>query len=450
MESAQSVWQSALLLIKPAVTEFSYKNWILTLEPLIIMNDTLILVSEKDLFRDTIIVQGYLDQIRRCVTMAAGRPLEVNIVLNNEREAYIKKPESESTVSGSKNTQFNPKYTFDTFVVGESNRFACAAAKAVAQTPALAYNPLFIYGGVGLGKTHLMHAIAHMMIENNPNIKIIYTTIETFMNELIEAIQNSPNNSVQYATKFREKYRSVDVLMIDDIQFISRKEGTQLEFFHTFNALKENNKQIIITSDKHPREIHMLEERLRTRFEWGIIADILPPDIETKIAILRRKATQDGIEIGDDVLYYLADNNTNENIRELEGALNRIVAFSNLHGKPINLSLAKQAFRDMLPRAPQRVITADDIKKVVSELYGISPGDLASSRRDSSIVVPRHICIYLMRSMLNMPFADIGAALGNRHHTSIMHSVSKIEEELNKGSAVAGVINDLKHRLEHL
>lgn len=449
MESAQSVWQSALLLIKPVVTEFSYKNWILTLEPLIIMNDTLILAAESELSRNTI-VQGYLDRVKQYVAIAAGRPLDVVIVLDSEKYAYIKDPDSESAASSSRSTQFNPKYTFDTFVVGESNRLACAAARAVAQSPAMAYNPLFIYGGVGLGKTHLMHAIAHMMIENNPNIKIIYTTIETFMNELIEAIQNSPNNSVQYATRFREKYRSVDVLMIDDIQFISRKEGTQLEFFHTFNALKENNKQIIITSDKHPKEINMLEERLRTRFEWGLTADILPPDIETKIAILRRKATQDGIEVGDDVLYYLADNGSNENIRELEGALNRMVAFSNLHGKPISLSLAQEAFKDIFPHVTTKSVTCADIKRVVSELYGISPADLASSRRDAAIVLPRHICIYLMRSMLNMPLADIGAELGNRHHTSVMHSVNKIEEELTKGSAITGVITDLKHRLEHL
>lgn len=322
----------------------------------------------------------------------------------------------------------NPKYTFDTFVVGSNNNLAHAAALAVAESPGEIYNPLFIYGGVGLGKTHLMHAIAHFILKNTPDAKILYVTSETFTNELIDAIRNKNNTTT---TEFREKYRNNDVLLIDDIQFIIGKESTQEEFFHTFNTLYESKKQIIISSDKPPKEIETLEERLRSRFEWGLTVDIQSPDYETRMAILRKKEELEGYNIDNEVITYIATN-IKSNIRELEGALTKVMAYSRLNKCEINLKMAEEALKDIISPGAQREVTPELIIQIVAEHFGLTPQDIASQKRTKEIVYPRQIAMYLCRDMLATPLQTIGSFLGGRDHTTIIHGADKISSDLKK------------------
>ena len=318
----------------------------------------------------------------------------------------------------------NPKYIFDTFIVGNNNKFAQAAALAVAESPGDTYNPLFIYGGAGLGKTHLMHSIAHYIIEHDENSKVLYVTSEEFTNELIETIRNGNNSAM---TKFREKYRNIDVLLVDDIQFIIGKESTQEEFFHTFNELHEAKKQIVISSDKHPREIATLEERLRSRFEWGITADIQPPDYETKMAILKKRAELEHLDINQEVMQYVATN-INSNIRELEGALNKIYVFANLEKKPVTLELAENALKDTIEC--QKEVTPQLIMDVVAEHYNISVSDIISKKKNKEIANPRQICMYLSRKYTDYSLQNIGKIMGNRDHTTVIHGHDKIGKML--------------------
>ena len=323
------------------------------------------------------------------------------------------------------NANLNPRYTFDTFVVGANNNLAHAAALAVAESPGEVYNPLFIYGGVGLGKTHLMHSIAHFILKNNPEAKILYVTSEKFTNELIDAIRNKNNIST---TEFREKYRNNDVLLIDDIQFIIGKESTQEEFFHTFNTLYEAKKQIIISSDKPPKEIETLEERLRSRFEWGLTVDIQSPDYETRMAIL---AT-----------------NIKSNIRELEGALTKIVALSKLdHNKEINIALAEEALKDIISPNAERKVTPELIIQVVADHFGITPLDISSQKRNKEVVYPRQIVMYLCQSMTGASLQEIGRYLGGRDHTTIIHGREKIAADLKTNENLANTIEILKKKL---
>ena len=342
------------------------------------------------------------------------------------------------------NANLNPKYTFDSFVVGANNNLAHAASLAVAESPGEIYNPLFIYGGVGLGKTHLMQSIANFILKNNPTAKILYVTSEKFTNELIDAIRNKNNIST---TEFREKYRNNDVLLIDDIQFIIGKESTQEEFFHTFNALHEAKKQIIISSDKPPKEIETLEERLRSRFEWGLTVDIQSPDYETRMAILRKKEEMEGYNIDNEVIKYIATN-IKSNIRELEGALTKIVALSKLEkNREINIALAEKALKDIIAPGDKKEVTPEFIIEVVADHFNLTPLDIVSQRRNKEIVYPRQIAMYLCRNMTDTGLQNIGKSLGGRDHTTILHGIDKITADLEGNPTLQNTIDILKKKI---
>ncbi len=326
----------------------------------------------------------------------------------------------------------NSKYTFDTFVVGPTNKMAHAVAVAVAESPGESYNPLFLYGGAGLGKTHLMHSIAHHIMETRKDLKVLYVTSEKFTNELIESLNRNKNK------EFRDKYRNIDVLLIDDIQFLIGKESTQEEFFHTFNELYDANKQIVISSDKHPREIATLEERLRSRFEWGITADIQPPDYETKMAILKKRAELENLDVSEEVMQYVA-NNINSNIRELEGALNKICAFGKLENKPVTLELAEHALKDTIES--QREITPSLIMEIVAEHYNITVNDIISKKKNKEIAHPRQICMYLCRKYTDVSLQNIGKLMGKRDHTTVMHGHDKIAAAIESDENLKASIN---------
>lgn len=330
----------------------------------------------------------------------------------------------------------NPKYTFDTFVVGNSNRLAHAAALAVAESPSKAYNPLFIYGGVGLGKTHLMHAIGHHVLKNYKNYKVVYVSSETFTNELINAIKDDQN------IEFRNKYRNIDVLLVDDIQFLAGKERTQEEFFHTFNTLHEADKQIIISSDRTPKEIPTLEDRLRSRFEWGLLADIQPPDLETREAILRKKAQIENHVIPDEVIRFIATK-IKSNIRELEGALLRVVAYASLNQKEITLDLTKEALKEFFSGNRQHNITIPLIQKVVAKYYNLKVEDLKSKRRTQNVAFPRQIAMYLARELTEISLPVIGHEFGGRDHTTVMHACDKIKECIDRDVNIEDTVNKI-------
>lgn len=312
-----------------------------------------------------------------------------------------------------------PRYSFDTFIVGSSNQFAHAACRAVAEAPSRSYNPLFIYGGVGLGKTHLMHAIGHYVLNHLKTLKLTYISSERFMNEMINAVR------YDRVLDFRERYRSVDVLLVDDIQFLAGKEGTQTEFFHTFNALYDSQKQIVISSDCPPHEIPQLEERLRSRFEWGLIADIQPPDLETKVAILKKKAENEGVPLPDNVAIYIAGK-IKSNVRELEGSLIRLIAFASLTGREISLALAQDVLRNILQH-DERAVTIEGIQKFVSDYYQLKHGELKSRNNSKSIAMPRQVAMYLCKSLTNASLPEIGRSFGGKHHSTVIHSIRKIE-----------------------
>ena len=334
----------------------------------------------------------------------------------------------------------NTKYTFDTFVVGNSNRFAHAACYAVGESPARAYNPLFIYGGVGLGKTHLMQAIGHRIMEKNPTSTVTYVSSEQFTNELIGSIRDDKTSG------FRNKYRNIDVLLVDDIQFLAGKERTQEEFFHTFNSLYEANKQLVISSDRPPRNIPTLEDRLRSRFEWGLICDIQPPDLETRIAILRKKAQMENLNIPYDILDYIA-NSIESNIRELEGALIRLVAYATVTGQTLDMTLAAEALKDILPPPRPRKITIEMIQKEVCSYYNLEMSDLLSKKRNKQVVFPRQVAMFLCRKITDASYPQIGDQFGGRDHTTVIHSVEKIEKEVNDNPELATTVDELSQRL---
>ena len=337
------------------------------------------------------------------------------------------------------NSFLNPKYTFDTFVIGNNNKFAQAAAYAVAEAPATAYNPLFIYGGVGLGKTHLMHAIGNQILKNNPNAKILYVTSEQFINELVNSIKDANFKN----ELFRNKYRNIDVLLIDDIQFIAGKKMGQEEFFHTFNTLHQSGKQIIISSDKPPRDIPLLEERLKSRFEWGILADISMPDYETRLAILRKKVQMDKIIIEDYILSVIATK-IDTNIRELEGALNKIVAYASLTHSPITIEMAEKAINDIVLQK-EKIISAEYIQEIVAKYFNINKNDLISTKKSNDIAYPRQIAMYLCRNTGQMSLPKIGAAFGNRDHTTVMHACTKIEKEIKENPNTKLIVDSVQN-----
>ncbi|HHY78125.1 MAG TPA: chromosomal replication initiator protein DnaA [Clostridiales bacterium] len=436
------IWEKTLDIIKVELTEVSFNTWLKSITPLMIKDDFILFYVPDD-FTKGIIETRYATLIKNALKQVTSRYMDIKFTLNKtdidiENYNTIKeKKEGEET----SNTSLNPRYTFDTFVVGNSNRLAHAASVAVAESPAKAYNPLFIYGGVGLGKTHLMHAIGHYILNQNKKAKVVYVSSETFTNELINSIRDDRN------IEFRNKYRNVDILLIDDIQFIAGKERTQEEFFHTFNSLYEANKQIIISSDRPPKEIPTLEDRLRSRFEWGLIADIQPPDLETRIAILKKKAKLENLVIPDEVLVYIAKKILS-NIRELEGALIRIVAYSSLTNREINEELAVEALKDIISNTKPKYITANLIKEKVAEFFNIRIEDFNAKKRTKSIVYPRQIAMYLCRELTDMSLPKIGEEFG-RDHTTILHACDKIASDMEIDPELKNVVNEIIKKIEN-
>lgn len=438
----QKQWEAILSIIELETSSVSFNTWFKDTE-LLNIEETTLIISVKNEFTKEILNTRYLELIRNSALQVLNKEYAIKFVLPNEQnnleQKAIKKTEQlQDPLNYPSN--LNPRYVFDSFVVGNSNRMAHAAALAVAEAPAKAYNPLFLYGGVGLGKTHLMHSIAHYILDQNPQAKVIYASSEKFTNELINSIRDDKNES------FRNKYRNIDVLLIDDIQFITGKERTQEEFFHTFNALYEANKQIIICSDRPPKEIETLEERLRSRFEWGLIADIQTPDLETRIAILRKKAEIENLSVPEDVLLFIAKT-VISNIRELEGALNRILAFSSLTNKPITVELANEALKDLISKDKPKVITAEYILEVVAGYFHLKPEELKSSKRTRNIAYPRQIAMYLCRKLTDLSLPKIGEKFGGRDHTTIIHGFDKISRELQTDIELTQMLNELESKI---
>lgn len=453
MNIVEKNWNQILNKMKQEYcsSNIAYNTWVAPLTVYEVKDNTVyILVKLKASLEH--IEEKYLLPFKVCIAEITGVEYEVAFVTENTAVIQEKKDIAVKNTRVNaiyEKANLNPKYTFDTFVVGSNNRFAHAASVAVAESPGESYNPLFLYGGVGLGKTHLMHSVAHYILKHDPSKKVLYVTSETFTNELIEALKVGKNGNEMAMTSFREKYRNNDVLLIDDIQFIIGKESTQEEFFHTFNNLHLAGKQIIISSDKPPKDIETLEARLRTRFEWGLIADISSPDYETRMAILRKKEELDGLEryhIPDEVMQYIA-NNITSNIRELEGSLNKLIALANLENKPIDIPLDAEALKDMISPNNTREITPELIIEVVSDHFNVPAAELKGKKRNAEIVLPRQIVMYLCRKMTDTPLKTIGLILGGKDHASVSHGVKKIEHDVKTDEALNNTVNIIKKKL---
>ena len=434
----ESLWKSACSLLENRMNYLAYTTWVQdNMYPVMMENETVI-ISAKMVPLIPMVQKKYLPEIEKCLSEADGTPHKALILSKEEAEAR-RKQTSDDTEDDT-DPHLNPKYTFDTFITGDSNRFARAAALAAADTPGEAYNPLFIYGGVGLGKTHLMQAIGNYLHQADPSKRIMYMTSETFMNEMINAIQQKKTYEL------RAKLRMVDLLMVDDIQFIAGREATQQEFFNTFNELHNDNKQIVLTSDKPPKDIQRLEERLCSRFEWGLVVDIQAPDRETREAILRDKVRQEGIRIPDEVLQLIAEK-VQSNVRELEGCLTRLTAYSNMTGQPISLELCEVALKEIFDQKQPKKVTAEMIMQAVSEYYSVTLSELIGPTRKREITVPRQVAIYLTREMTGMSLPQIGEVFGGRDHTTIMHSCKVMENAINRDSSMKNLVNTIKNRV---
>ena len=455
MNIVEENWEEIIqkLKIEHSLTDVSFKTWILPLRVYKVTSNTVYILVNLKASIDYI-KNKYLLPFQVCIAEVVGKEYEVKFIAENEFdpkdfEDKTATPKSKVTVSQAAN--LNPKYTFDTFVVGGNNNFAHAASLAVAESPGEVYNPLFLYGGAGLGKTHLMHSIAHFILDKNPKKKVLYVTSETFTNELIDALRNGKTAGNESAMlNFRDKYRNIDVLLIDDIQFIIGKESTQEEFFHTFNHLHTSGKQIIISSDKPPKDIETLEARLRTRFEWGLIADISSPNYETRMAILQKKIELDHLEkynIPNDVLEYIATN-VKTNIRELEGSLNKLIALYKLNNnESIDIALAAEALKDIISSDNKREVTPELILDIVSDHFGVSIADLKGGKRNAEIVFPRQIAMYLIRNMTETSLKAVGVILGGKDHSTIKHGIEKIENELRADETLSNTINIIKKKI---
>ena len=456
MNIVKEKWDEIIhkLKIEYDILDVSFKTWILPLEVYDVKDSTVYIVVPLKAFID-VITKKYLLYLKVCIAEITGQEFEIQLI---SAEDSMPDFSEEDTNSKNRNrttifekANLNPKYTFDTFVVGSNNNFAHAASVAVAESPGEIYNPLFLYGGVGLGKTHLMHSVAHLILEQDPSKKVLYVTSETFTNELIDALKSGKTSggSETAMNAFREKYRNIDVLLIDDVQFLIGKESTQEEFFHTFNHLHVSGKQIIISSDKPPKDIETLEARLRTRFEWGLIADISSPDYETRMAILRKKEETDGLKkyhIPNEVMQYIASN-VKSNIRELEGSLNKLIALHKLKNEEINIMLASEALKDIISPNESRQITPELIIDIVSEHFSISVQDLKGGKRNSNIAIPRQIAMYLCREMTDTPLKSIGIMLGGRDHSTVSHGVEKVAEEIKMNEALNNTIDIIKKKI---
>ncbi len=454
MDLLKEKWDDIIqkLKIEYEILDVSFKTWILPLK-IYDVKDSIAYILAPSKAHIDIISKKYLLSLQVCIAELIGQEYEIQLI-SSEDTVSASSDESRNKKNKSniyEQANLNPKYTFDTFVVGGNNNFAHAASLAVAESPGEIYNPLFLYGGVGLGKTHLMHSVAHFILEKDPSKKVLYVTSEIFTNELIDALKSGKtsggNESAMNA--FRDKYRNIDVLLIDDVQFIIGKESTQEEFFHTFNHLHLLGKQIIISSDKPPKDMETLEARLRTRFEWGLIADISSPDYETRMAILRKKEELDGLEryhIPNEVMQYIATN-IKSNIRELEGSLNKLIALHKLKNEEINIMLAAEALKDIISPNESRQITPELILDIVSEHFSVDIQDLKSSKRNSNIVIPRQVAMYLCREMTDTPLKTIGIILGGRDHSTVNYGIDKVAEDIKINEAFSNTIDIIKKKI---
>ena len=456
MHAVKEKWDEIILKLKieHGLSDVSFKTWIAPLEVYDVRDNVVYIMVPLKASVDYI-AKKYLLPFQVCIAEVIEQEVEVVFVaaedysnFNNNEETPIS---SNNKMNIFEQANLNPKYTFDTFVVGGNNNFAHAASLAVAESPGEIYNPLFLYGGVGLGKTHLMHSIAHFILEKDSSKKVLYVTSETFTNELIDALKSGKTSGSNESamTSFRDKYRNIDVLLIDDIQFIIGKESTQEEFFHTFNHLHSSGKHIIISSDKPPKDIETLEARLRTRFEWGLIADISSPDYETRMAILRKKEELDGLQkynIPNEVMQYIATN-IKSNIRELEGSLTKLIALHKLKNEEINIMLAAEALKDIISPNENRQIKPELILDIVSEHFSVSVQDMKSGKRNADIANPRQISMYLCREMTDIPLKTIGLMLGGRDHSTVSHGIDKVKEELQYDEALQNTIDIIKKKI---
>lgn len=442
--SIAQLWDEVLAIIKEDMNEVSYNTWLKPIKPLHINNNVIYLQAPEEFLRD-MLVKRYNNLLKNAFTYVLNdNEISIKILIPDEEideQKMVEKRDKNFTYQNGNTIKsfLNPKYKFDSFIVGNSNRFAHAASLAVAEAPATAYNPLFLYGGVGLGKTHLMHAIGHYIMSNNKDSKILYVTSEKFTNDLINSIKDDKNEA------FRNKYRKIDVLLVDDIQFIAGKERTQEEFFHTFNALHNDNKQIIISSDRPPKEILTLEDRLRSRFEMGLTADVQTPDLETRIAILRKKAEDEKYDVSDEIIEYIA-NNIQSNIRKLEGALIRLYAYSSLTNKEVTMELAYEALKHLISDK-NKLITIDLIKNAISNYFNISLEDLSSKKKPKSISHPRQVAMYLSRKYTDNSLPKIGDEFGGRDHSTVIHAFNKITADLETDNELKKAIEDLEAEL---
>jgi chromosomal replication initiator protein len=438
--TAESLWSEVSSRLRGALNETTYRTWFDHVGGLELTDDEFVLSVPNDFTRDWI--EGhFLGLIRAAVGDATGRERQVQLsIVPSEEKRAATPPESqrrEMLAAG-----LNPKYTFDSFVIGSSNRFAHAAALAVAEAVAQAYNPLFIYGGTGLGKTHLLQAVAQYVGEHQSELSVRYVTSETFMNDFINALRDKRIEG------FKQRYRAYDLLLIDDIQFFEHKERIQEEFFHTFNSIYEAGGQLVISSDRPPKEISTLEERLRSRFEWGLITDIQPPDLETRIAILRKKVKTDGIHIPDPKVLEFIAGRISSNIRELEGALTRVVAFSSLTGRPMTEDLAQDVLKDVFPQGEVPQVTIESIQELVSDRFGLSLAELCGDKRSQNIVYPRQVAMYLSRELTDSSLPKIGKQFGGRDHTTVIHATSKIARMIREDRSVYNLVQELTARVK--
>ena len=446
MDKVMEKWNEILQMVKEehGLTDVSFNTWIKPLEVFAIDGNTLYILVPSEQMGLSYINKKYYLPLKVAIGEVTGIEYDIQFILPDQAQSLKFKNndtpqlEPQTPVKGD-HSNLNPNYTFDTFVVGNNNRFAHSASLAVAESPGEAYNPLYIYGGPGLGKTHLMHSIGHFIIDQNPDTKVLYVTSEEFTNEVIESIRNGNSSAM---TKFRDKYRTVDVLMIDDIQFIIGKESTQEEFFHTFNTLQTQGKQIILTSDKPPKEMETLTERLRTRFEMGLTADIQIPTYETKMAILNKKSEAEGYNIPDDVKDYVATH-IKSSIRELEGALTKLVAFSTLSHQPLTVEFAEDTLKDLISPEDKREVTPELIIQIVADHFNLTPEDIISQKRNAEISKPRQIAMYLCRTMTDTPLEQIGRYFGNRDHTTILHGYRKVNKEVTNSIETRSLIEIL-------
>ncbi len=441
--TADALWHEVSARLRGALNDTTFRNWFSDVSPIGVDDDAFVLALPNDFAREWI--EGhFLELIRAAVKDAAGGERLVQLVVDVSR-----RPPSPHTVASHQPGParpeaggINPKYTFDSFVIGSSNRFAHAAALAVAEAPAQAYNPLFIYGHTGLGKTHLLHAVANYIGQHSADLTVRYVTSETFVNDFINSLRDKRIEG------FKQRYRTYDVLLIDDVQFFEHKERIQEEFFHTFNSLHEAGRQVVMSSDRPPRDIATLEDRLRSRFEWGLITDIQPPDLETRIAILRRKVKYDGIDVDDpEVLTFIAGR-VSTNIRELEGALTRVVAFSSLTGRRMDVELAQDVLREVFPQGEPATVSIDRIQELVCERFGVTLSELTGDRRSQNIVYPRQVAMYLSRELTDSSLPKIGKQFGGRDHTTVIHATSKIARLIVQDRSVYNLVQELTARIK--